>query len=265
MEINVFKELVRAFQHFSLFSQKGRGKMSTKHSIDAFQLDEFLRIYQAFDTYCYVLADASSMKIERIGGAFKSMFGIQPDEIVGKRYNVVLKYHRTPDILKLIRAGTYYFDYLYKQEPHKRPYIKANYTIDLLASPQPIHVLVQSIPVVFNEAMEAIYYLNILTDISEIKTNRQFTHYILDTSDEHQIKKIKTPFDKGIFEETIPISSAEKRVLVLMAEGKSSKQIADELFLSEHTIKNHRKNMLKKLHCTSSAEMVKKGLMNGWI
>ncbi len=265
MEIKIFKELVRAFQHFSLFSQKGRGKISTKHSIEAFQLDEFLKIYQAFDTYCYVLADASSMKIERIGGAFKSMFGIEPSTIVGKRYNVILKYHRLQDILKLVRAGTYYFDYLYQQDPSKRPYIKANYTIDLLVTPEPLHVLVQSIPVLFNDNMEAIYYLNILTDISELKSSRNFTHYILDTSDANHIKKIKTPFDTKLPVPEIPISLAEKRVLVLMAEGKSSKQIADELFLSEHTIKNHRKNMLKKLHCSSSAEMVKKGLMNGWI
>lgn len=113
--------------------------------------------------------------------------------------------------------------------------------------------------------MEAIYYLNILTDISELKPSRNFTHYILDTSDTNHIKKIKTPFDTKLPVSEIPISLAEKRVLVLMAEGKSSKQIADELFLSEHTIKNHRKNMLKKLHCSSSAEIVKKGLMNGWI
>lgn len=43
------------------------------------------------------------------------------------------------------------------------------------------------------------------------------------------------------------LSEREKEVLRLLAEGKSNKEIAGELFLSERTVKNHISNVLAKL------------------
>lgn len=43
------------------------------------------------------------------------------------------------------------------------------------------------------------------------------------------------------------LTSREKEILKLVASGKSNKDIADELFLSIHTVKNHLKNILQKL------------------
>lgn len=50
-----------------------------------------------------------------------------------------------------------------------------------------------------------------------------------------------------------------------MAEGKSSKQIADALCISIHTVNNHRKNMLAKLNCSTSGEIIKMAYLNGWL
>jgi multidrug efflux pump subunit AcrB/DNA-binding CsgD family transcriptional regulator len=79
------------------------------------------------------------------------------------------------------------------------------------------------------------------------------------------IKQLKTKFRNEFPSSKSPISGSEKKVLLLMAEGKSSKQIADLLYLSEHTVKNHRKKMLKKIGCASSSELVRTSIMNGWL
>ncbi len=52
------------------------------------------------------------------------------------------------------------------------------------------------------------------------------------------------------------LSSREIEVLRLLALGKTTKQIAQELFLSVHTINSHRKNMLKKLEFKSPAQLI---------
>lgn len=44
----------------------------------------------------------------------------------------------------------------------------------------------------------------------------------------------------------IDISTREYDVLTLLSKGHSNKEIAKELFISEHTVKDHRKNMLRK-------------------
>lgn len=56
------------------------------------------------------------------------------------------------------------------------------------------------------------------------------------------------------------ISPREKEVLELVAKGKSTKQIADQLSISTRTVESHRINMLKKMKVSNSAELIKKSL-----
>src|ERR1700761_231298 len=46
------------------------------------------------------------------------------------------------------------------------------------------------------------------------------------------------------------LSSRETEIIHLIAEGKTNNEIAEKLFLSIHTVKTHRKNIIKKLGFT---------------
>ncbi len=50
------------------------------------------------------------------------------------------------------------------------------------------------------------------------------------------------------------LNDTEKKILVLIAEGKTNKEIAEELFLSYKTIKNYVSNILSKLGLSNRAE-----------
>lgn len=52
------------------------------------------------------------------------------------------------------------------------------------------------------------------------------------------------------------LSTRELEVLQLMANGKSSKSIALELFVSTNTIEAHRKQILKKMEAKNMAEAI---------
>jgi len=54
--------------------------------------------------------------------------------------------------------------------------------------------------------------------------------------------------------EKAALSEQEKRVLRLAAHGKTNKQIAADLFLSDKTVKHHVSNILSKLNLTSRAQ-----------
>ena len=60
------------------------------------------------------------------------------------------------------------------------------------------------------------------------------------------IKRYRSKNDTIIFPKGWGLSSREEEILQLIVKGKTSKQIAKELFLSKHTIDAHRKHILEK-------------------
>jgi DNA-binding NarL/FixJ family response regulator len=59
------------------------------------------------------------------------------------------------------------------------------------------------------------------------------------------------------------LSSREREVLQLMAEGKSTKQIAAVLTLSKKTVDNHREHLMSKLNVSTLAELIKYAIREG--
>ena len=52
------------------------------------------------------------------------------------------------------------------------------------------------------------------------------------------------------------LTDRELQVLKLVAQGMSNREVAEELFISENTVKNHVRNILEKLHLHSRMEAV---------
>jgi two-component system NarL family response regulator len=60
-------------------------------------------------------------------------------------------------------------------------------------------------------------------------------------------------------EEKVPapkLTDRELQVLKLVAQGMSNREVAEQLFISENTVKNHVRNILEKLHLHSRMEAV---------
>ena len=70
---------------------------------------------------------------------------------------------------------------------------------------------------------------------------------------------------ENIFNSHNPLTNQEKIILIKIKEGLSNKEIANELFLSEGTIRNYISNILTKLNCKNRTEVVKKSTEEGWL
>ena len=51
-------------------------------------------------------------------------------------------------------------------------------------------------------------------------------------------------------------STREKEIILLLANGRKTDEIAEELFISPNTVSTHRKNMLKKYAVKNTAELI---------
>lgn len=61
------------------------------------------------------------------------------------------------------------------------------------------------------------------------------------------------------------ITKREKEVLQLIANGMTNKEIGKKLFVSDHTIISHRKNLIEKFSAKNTAELVKLAVEKGVI
>ncbi|MBU1100184.1 MAG: response regulator transcription factor [Bacteroidetes bacterium] len=66
--------------------------------------------------------------------------------------------------------------------------------------------------------------------------------------------------DKRVF-----LTEREKEILKLIAEGFTSNEIGDKLFLSHYTIENHRKNMIQKFGIKNTTALVRYAIAEGII
>ncbi|WP_299158901.1 response regulator transcription factor [uncultured Tenacibaculum sp.] len=57
--------------------------------------------------------------------------------------------------------------------------------------------------------------------------------------------------------EKIVLSNREKEILQLIANGNTSKEISEALFIAKTTVDTHRKNMIRKLNLKNGNELVK--------
>lgn len=74
---------------------------------------------------------------------------------------------------------------------------------------------------------------------------------------------ILTDFISGLDDDECALSLREREILQLIAEGKSSKQIGELLFVSSKTVDVHRKNIMDKLKLHTLPELTKYAIRSG--
>jgi len=101
--------------------------------------------------------------------------------------------------------------------------------------------------------------------VSGIETIRQGGTYVSpilsrwltdDLLQEYRMKR-QPPFES--------LTVREREILKLIAEGKSSHEIADLLFISFRTVQHHRANIMKKLDIKNTTDLVKYAIRKGYI
>ncbi|WP_338471409.1 response regulator transcription factor [Niallia sp. XMNu-256] len=73
------------------------------------------------------------------------------------------------------------------------------------------------------------------------------------------------PHSKPIVKEKTPLSLRELEVLQLVAKGLSNREISETLFISEHTVKSHLKNILSKLHLDNRVQLTSYAFQQGLV
>lgn len=73
---------------------------------------------------------------------------------------------------------------------------------------------------------------------------------------------LKSYIKKAKNEDEHPLSKREFEILKLFAEGKTNREIADSLYISNRTVESHKNHIMQKLELKSTVELIKFALKN---
>lgn len=220
---------------------------------------KLLNIFQA-GRYYYMIFNVSLMELEFISPDVKDILGYESDEINAiffldrihpddKPYflNFEKKLAEFLIPLKLEKRGSYKFQHDYRIKTKNNNYIR---------------LLHQIIPIEFDENN---YYRSLVlhTDITHIKKEGVPCFSIIGFDDEPSYYNVDPT--EALTKSFDLFTKREKEILKCIVEGKNTRTIADELFISINTVNNHRKNILSKAEVKSPLELVCKSVKEGWI
>lgn len=99
--------------------------------------------------------------------------------------------------------------------------------------------------------------LILTTDLTHLNLELKCTMTVIDPS-ENEFKFYSTSADvkKLIQMKLASISKREHEILLLMAKGLNSPEIAEKLFISYHTVENHKRNLRQKTNTKTSVELI---------
>lgn len=242
------------------WAEIGRFKSREELQLDLELYKKLLDIVQVGDSY-YFLYDPFLRKMEMTSAMVEKVVGIRPDEldvdylmnnihpedlpVFGDFEATVVEFKKALPIDKLTK---YKSRYNYRFRTKRGDYV---------------HILQQSITVLADEDGTILRNLVIHTDISEIAPFQRMKLSFIGLDGEPSFVDVKP---RMLFSKTKAIfSKSELEVLKLMVQGLNSESIANQLFRSIHTIRNHRKNILRKSGCLNVQELLVKSVKEDWV
>ncbi|AIQ64212.1 chemotaxis protein CheY [Paenibacillus stellifer] len=91
--------------------------------------------------------------------------------------------------------------------------------------------------------------------LDEAPMTRELAHLLL-----NEFSRMRQPEACGD-----PLTGREREILTLVAKGLSNRDISQQLIISEHTVKNHLKNIMQKLHMENRVQLARYVYEQNWL
>jgi len=103
-------------------------------------------------------------------------------------------------------------------------------------------------------------FAELVTAVTAVATGKM---YLSPSIAETVVKSSLEKLDRGQRGSSVLLSGREREVLQMIAEGKSTKEIAFKLFVSTKTVETHRKQIMDKLNIRTIAGLTKYAIREG--
>jgi DNA-binding CsgD family transcriptional regulator len=210
--------------------------------------------------YFFIVADYRDMTVQYMEGIEK-MLGYSSQQVYNGNIEFIVNLIHPDDKDKVLGLAVSYYNFLDEQPAEKRLDFKASINFRFRkADGRYLRVLEQVISLETDGNGMVTHALKYFTDISHLKYSNEVIFSIMnDRSEDHQFYTVN--FDgnnssQGGNQTKSVLSVREIEILTMIALGKTSKEIATELCISNHTVNKHRENIMHKTCCKNMSEVI---------
>lgn len=239
------------------------------------QLDQIKKLAGLFapGPHYYYIIDMPNQNMEYVSDGTAQILGLDPKEVtVDLLIGRLVPEHREEMLKKEAVVVDFFLNYLPATEITN--YKSVYYCAIMDVEGHSHKILHQAVPLsLTTETLKPKHILVVHTEVDHLLYNQKDSLHFINLN--HGKCFYDVPYEKGVFDPTrdreLPkdpfeaLSGRELEVIQKIAEGYNTSEIAAQLHISVHTLRTHRKNILKKSNCKNIHELLAQCMMAGVI
>lgn len=225
------------------------------------ELYKKLLIFFQIGESCYFIFNFQQIRFDFISDEATAMLGYAKDELTPE---LIMESIHPDDRAWFLDCQEVSVNFILGLPPEKQMKYKVRIDYRIRKkSGEYIRIMHQVVIIHTDGSGKILRNLVVFTDISQLKKNEKpvMSYIGMDGEPSYLNVDVKSYFK----EESDLLSKREKEILYLLAEGKASKEIAELLYISKHTVDTHRKNLLRKTGSVSSIDLINKTIRDGLV
>lgn len=243
-----------------IWKEIGQHKKPQELQVEIELYKKMLNLFQVGD-YCYFIFSPPEMRMEYTNDSIYKLLGYTPEEFTLEQFLDAIHPEDLQTYLNFEATITEFWKNLPSEKVFK---YKTRYDFRIRCKDGQIKRLLQQVAVIQSDEDGAVLRTFVIfTDISDLKQTNRMVLSIIGLEEEPCYIDIQP------VQELVPyknvLTKREIQVFRLLVEGCHSGEIAEQLCISLHTVKTHRKNILQKTDTKSVYQLIKLGLEKGWI
>ncbi|MBS1575111.1 MAG: response regulator transcription factor [Bacteroidetes bacterium] len=238
----------------------------SKEDLNVEGIERILNLNQQFHSvfnysipWIYLL-DYTTGKYLLISKSMKLMLGYEPESFLNNGLGFTVEIYEK-NHLRLLNEEIFpdKLEFLKKVPPHEHPDYVFSHNLDIETKKGEMMSLLQRSCFIKSDGKgNPLMSFGVITNINHFGSGSPVRQVIEKVSKDGFAEKTELVWKKSYYlnEEDKIFTKRERELLSSMADGLTSKAIADKLFISENTVINHRRNMQEKSNTKNVAELI---------
>ncbi|WP_207495934.1 LuxR C-terminal-related transcriptional regulator [Aridibaculum aurantiacum] len=228
-----------------------------------FQLEVQKKLLQFFHVgeYYYYIFSVSKGCFEYISPEMENVLGYDPATMTIHQFLSLIHPDDQAHFLNFENETT---EFLQSQPEDMVPHYKVRHDYRVKKkNGEYIRILQQIVTIQYNRKEGIARTFGVHTDISHLKQEGTPVLSFIGLNGAPSYIDVKP---KEIYAtQKLQLSKRERQILLMLVEGMNTAQISNILFISELTVKTHRKNLLRKTSSPNTATLVTNAIKKGWV